>query len=180
MMFWKTLREWVGWTIRRFSLFFKEDLSPLQKPIQYPPELLANRQPLGTACERIARFYLEHEFDLRCIGQNVKLHFFEDHGRIVGEIDLIMEIQDEAKTLVFVEVRSRSKLWEQYTTPVESVNSVKRAHVCKAARLWLRRNKIPLTRPVRFDIVGIIWPINELPDVYYYPDAFTWERRIFH
>ncbi len=175
VMFWKTLKEWLIWaTIQKFSLIFEENLSPLRKPISYPPELLENRQPLGAACERIARFYLEREFGLRCIGQNVKLHFFEGHGRIVGEIDLIME--DEAQTLIFVEVRSRSKLWARYTTPVESVTHAKRLQVCKTARLWLRRNQIPLSRPVRFDIVSVIWLDGELPDVQYYPDAFTWER----
>ncbi|MDO4628903.1 MAG: YraN family protein [Planctomycetia bacterium] len=174
-MLWESLKKCYRWISLKFKSLFEEDLSPLREPIPYPPELLANRDPLGPASERIARFYLEHEFGMRCIGQNIQLRYQWYNNQIRGEIDLIMELPDEEKTLVIVEVRSRSKFWEEYPTPVESVNKKKRNRIRTSVWCWLQQNQISCNHPLRFDIIGIIWPIGELPDIHYYPNAFTWE-----
>lgn len=144
------------------------------RPQQIPAELTAQRLPLGPNCERVARWFLETQHGMTCLGKNVKTHLSKTGGRVSGEIDLIMELNDENRTIVFVEVRSRAKNWDEFGTPLSAVSAAKRQDVCHAARLWLRENEIPESRPVRFDVVGVIWPENEEPQVLYCADAFPW------
>jgi len=65
-----------------------------------------------------------------------------------GEIDLIMQ---QARTLVFVEVRYRQSL--KFGTPLETVTVSKQRRLIAAAAHYLQTRGVDL--PCRFDVVGI-------------------------
>jgi putative endonuclease len=65
-----------------------------------------------------------------------------------AEIDIIAR---KDNTLIIAEVKLRSKLI--YGKPQEAVNSVKQAHLVKAANAYLEENDLDLE--VRFDIISI-------------------------
>ncbi len=77
-------------------------------------------------------------------------------GRGAAEIDLVMQAPDG--TVVFVEVRQRSRI--DYGGAGASIGAVKRARIVRAAQhCLLRWRKLP---PVRFDVVliedtGPVW-----------------------
>jgi putative endonuclease len=70
-------------------------------------------------------------------------------GRGGGEIDLVM--RDPAGTLVFVEVRQRSRA--THGGAAASVGAVKRRRIVLAARHYLSR--LPSPPACRFDVVAI-------------------------
>lgn len=147
--------------------------------ISFPEELLRERLPLGPNSERLARWYLENHAGMKCVGQNVRLRIAHGRGRISGELDLIMELPEPDSPIIFVEVRSRSRYWDRFGTPVQSVDGRKRSRICQAARFWLQQNDFPLEQRVRFDIVSIIWPPDEKPSLCHLPDAFTWQTMVW-
>ena len=67
-----------------------------------------------------------------------------------GEIDLIM-LDDE--TLVFVEVRYRKQ--DRFGSALESVDWKKRDRLIKTAHCFLQKNHDHVTRPCRFDVIGL-------------------------
>jgi putative endonuclease len=76
----------------------------------------------------------------------------ETNFRIGGsEIDIIAKKKD---TICFVEVRSKKAA--QGTTPVESINKIKRSHLIRAASLYIQRYGIH-EQKIRFDVAGIEW-----------------------
>jgi putative endonuclease len=83
----------------------------------------------------------------------------------MGEIDIIAR---DGKTIVFVEVKSRS---EDNPTPEEQVNEFKRHQMTKAAKFYLSRYGFPQP-PARFDVVAVVWPNGRDPQVRHTPDAF--------
>lgn len=93
-------------------------------------------------------------------GENYAAGFFEDRGATilarnvsypVGELDLI--VQEEAGTVVFVEVKTRS-------TPAfggaESVTLGKRNRMRRAAARWLSDQPAARWTNIRFDVVLLI------------------------
>ena len=96
------------------------------RPLQIPAELTAQRLPLGPNCERVARWFLETQHSMTCLEQNAKTHLSKTGGRVSGEIDLIMVLNDERQTIVFVEVRSRAKNWDEFGTPLSAISAAKR------------------------------------------------------
>ncbi len=67
-----------------------------------------------------------------------------------GEIDLIMQ---EAKSLVFVEVRYRVN--DAFGSALESVNRPKQQRLRLAANHYLSTHPAAARQPARFDVVGI-------------------------
>ncbi|MBQ2820618.1 MAG: YraN family protein [Thermoguttaceae bacterium] len=145
----------------------------LENEPEFPPELLRQRLPLGPNCERLACWYLESK-GMKCLGKNVRSRVKKMWGPVSGELDLVMEIPDPSRTLVFVEVRSRARNWDEFGLPSQSIGYRKQQRVCHAARGWLLENQIPVNRPVRFDVVSIIWEENQRPKLWHAPNAFTW------
>ncbi len=139
----------------------------------FPPELLRQRLPLGPNCEKIACWYLESQ-GMKCLMKNARSHAQKKRGPVSSELDLIMEIPDPARTLVFVEVRSREHNWKEFGRPSQSIGIRKKQKICHAAQNWLRENQIPLNRRIRFDVISIVWKENQLPKLWHAPDAFTW------
>ncbi len=68
-----------------------------------------------------------------------------------GEIDIVAEDRD---TLVFVEVRTRSRTDTGH--PLESVNHRKQRQVIAMARYYLLKRQVPQSRPCRFDVIAVV------------------------
>ena len=85
-----------------------------------------------------------------------------------GEIDLIAR---EGKTLVFVEVKTRTR-----GMPAEAVTPEKQRRLTLAALHFLKRHGLldrPREVPCRFDVVAIVWPEGRgRPEITHHRDAF--------
>jgi putative endonuclease len=88
-----------------------------------------------------------------------------------GEIDLIFR---EGKTLVFVEVKTRSS--ESWTRPAAAVNAEKQRKLIATARDYLRLLRHPNV-PYRFDIVEVLLGDGRVDEVRHHPNAFAHARR---
>jgi putative endonuclease len=96
-------------------------------------------QETGFAAEDLALEYLVNS-GLRLVSRNYRCRF--------GEIDLIMR---EADTLVFVEVRLRSR--SSFGGAAESITAAKRGRLLAAARCYL--SALSRQPPCRFDVVTL-------------------------
>jgi putative endonuclease len=120
---------------------------------------LSGRPGLGRRAEELAAAHLERA-GLRIVARNWR--------RPGGELDLVA---DDAGTCVFVEVRSRTG--EELGHPLESISAHKRAHVIRAARLYLA--EVPTQASgFRFDVVAVTFDPAGLADpvLVHIPDAF--------
>jgi putative endonuclease len=72
-----------------------------------------------------------------------------------GEVDLIAREKD---TIVFVEVKLRTG--SDSAAPLVAVNAKKREDLARAATRWLQGRGLT-DRPMRFDVIGIIWEADE-------------------
>lgn len=90
-------------------------------------------------------------------GENEAAHFLNENGlRIVdrnfrtreGEIDIIAE---DGKTLVFVEVKTRTSLTKGF--PEEAVTKTKLNHLCIAAEKYIQQHA--LYEDWRIDVIAI-------------------------
>jgi len=70
--------------------------------------------------------------------------------RPTGEIDIIAK---EKRTIVFVEVKTRSSL--KFGRPSEAVGKAKQLHILRTAMLYLAENGLE-DAPVRFDIIEVL------------------------
>jgi putative endonuclease len=119
------------------------------------------RPARGRRAEVLAAAHLEAE-GLRIVSRNWRVT-----GREGGEIDLVA---DDGGTCVFVEVRSRTGVARGH--PLEAVTPRKRAHVIRAARLYLATER-PSASAYRFDVVAVtFWPDGREPELAYVRDAF--------
>lgn len=107
-------------------------------------------------------------------GENVAARFLRNLGyRIIirnfrceaGEIDIIAR---DGKTLVFVEVKTRSY---DEPSPEEQVHSSKQHQLTRVARIYLSRYGTPRP-PARFDVIAIVWPEGREPIIRHITHAF--------
>lgn len=126
-----------------------EWLTKLFKP-KPPPDVLGGRG------ENVAARYLRNQ-GFKIIVRNFRC--------AVGEVDIIARDGD---TLVFVEVKTRAY---DDPTPEDQVNQVKQHQVTKAARFYLSRYGVPQP-PARFDVVAVVWPKGQPPQIRHTPSAF--------
>ena len=94
-------------------------------------------------------------------------NFSSEHG----EIDLIFR---EDKTLIFVEVKTRSS--ESWTRPAAAVNADKQRKLIATARDYLRL-LCHSNVPYRFDIVEVLLANGRVDEVRHQPNAFAPGRR---
>ncbi len=100
---------------------------------------------------------------LRGLGYKIMLRNFRCPA---GEIDIIARDGD---TLVFVEVKCRT---EDQPAPEQQLNQGKRQRMTKAAKNYLRR--YGTSQPAaRFDVVAIVWPHGQSPQVRHTQSAFA-------
>lgn len=120
---------------------------------------LAGRGRTGKRAEDIACAHLEAR-GYRIVARNWR--------RPEGEIDLVAE---DARTCVFVEVRSRTG--SAYGDPLETISPQKRARIIRAARLFLHESA-PGADGFRFDVIGVTFPEDDVaePVCVHVPDAF--------
>jgi len=100
---------------------------------------MRNRK-LGKLGEEEAEKFLKKK-GLKSVGKNFHCRW--------GEIDLVMK---DGKTLVFVEVKTRSNA--SFGTPEEAVNQPKLSKLLKSAYAYLEQNGIE-TQDFRLDAVAI-------------------------
>lgn len=83
-----------------------------------------------------------------------------------GEIDLVAR---DGRTLVFVEVRSRSS--PDYGMPLEQIDFRKQCRLRRVAAFYLGERK-SRCEALRFDAVGVLFREGEEPDIQHVIDAF--------
>ncbi len=115
---------------------------------------------IGREGEDLAAAYLESK------GYTVleKNYFFQR-----AEVDIVA--YDET-AIVFVEVKMRKNT--DFGEPAEYVTEKKKKRIYKASEAWLYERKMEGS-PVRFDVVAIVKPENQAPDIQHFEHAF-WER----
>jgi putative endonuclease len=107
-------------------------------------------------------------------GENAAAKFLRELGYTIitrnfmtelGEIDIIAR---DGKTLVFVEVKTRS---EDAPSPEDQINEHKQHQLTKVGKLYLSRYGSPQP-PARFDVVAIVWPPGRQPQIRHHKHAF--------
>lgn len=115
------------------------------------------RNILGQRGEELAAKYLLAA-GYRIIARNHRNHY--------GEIDIIAR---EAKTLVFVEVKTRKN--DLFSHPSEAVTIKKQIQISKAAMDYLSRNNLSEVAS-RFDVIAILLPDSGPPQIDLIRNAF--------
>ena len=116
------------------------------------------QQRLGLRGERAARKYLARQGWRMLVTRSLEL---------LGELDLVAE---DDGTIVFVEVKTRRSY--QAGLPAEGVDHAKQVRLARLALLFLKRHRL-LEYPVRFDVVGVMWPAgSRKPTIEHYRNAF--------
>jgi len=112
----------------------------------------------------------EAEKHLKSKGWKILGRRVRNKGR--EEIDLVAR---DGQVLVFVEVKTRAG--EAFGRPISSVNSRKRALLCRAAARYLARLKDPRVL-FRFDVVEVVGtPATGVSELRHIPNAFQMDRK---
>ncbi|MFQ5807441.1 MAG: YraN family protein [Phycisphaerae bacterium] len=119
------------------------------------------RSELGLQGERLAEAFLRKR-GLKTLARRF--------ATPVGEIDLVMR---EAETVVFVEVKTLRD--RTFKDPQDQVKLPKQRKLLKAAQWFLNRKRWT-DKPCRFDVVAVVLPEQDEPEIEHFPDAFVPER----
>ena len=119
---------------------------------------------LGARGERAAARYLRRA-GYKILARNLRNRF--------GEIDLVVQPRRE-RTVVIVEVKAGTR---DNPPPEAHVNRAKQAKLTALAGQLVRRYGLE-DRPVRFDVVGVVWPegASKPTRVTHHPGAFQATR----
>lgn len=98
-------------------------------------------------------------------GRKVLYRNFRPDGG--GEVDIVYR---DGNFLVFGEVKSRTSA--TFGRPADAVNKTKQRLVIRGANAWLRELNSPEVL-FRFDIVEVLLPNGEIPEINLIEDAFT-------
>jgi putative endonuclease len=89
-----------------------------------------------------------------------------------GEIDIIAQKKD---LIIFVEVRSWSRIFWQEGTPLQTISKAKMKRIIKTAKYFILKNNINIDNFfIRFDVAGIIGKKDE-QTLEYFEGAFDSE-----
>lgn len=122
------------------------------------PESMLSKDILGRKGEQVAVKFLRKN-GYRILATNLQI------GE--GEIDIVA--QDQVGVIVFVEVKTRqTRLWGE---PYEAVNPHKRRGLCSMSKEYLRQRGWQ-DKVRRLDIISIVWPENEEPEINHVMNAF--------
>ena len=119
------------------------------------------RAKLGLQGERLAEAFLKKR-GLKTLARR--------YSTPVGEIDLVMR---QAETVVFVEVKTLRD--RAFKDPQDQVMPSKQRKLLKVARWFLNRKRWD-DKPCRFDVVAVVLPEHDEPEIEHFPDAFAPER----
>jgi len=103
---------------------------------------LQNNRLVGALYEEKAADYL------KSIGYSLVERNY--HAGKTSEIDIIAK---DENTLVFVECKFRKNRLSG--DPYEAVNYAKIKNICKCAMVYMKKNNIPTSHPVRFDVIAM-------------------------
>ena len=116
------------------------------------------RDELGRRAEDAAAAYLRG-LGYRIVGRRERV--------LRGDIDIVAL---DGRTVVFVEVRSRSGTAHGH--PAETVGAVKQRRIAELATAYIRRHRLE-DCSVRLDVVAVTFPIGRgQPAVEHYQNAF--------
>lgn len=90
-----------------------------------------------------------------------------------GEIDLVF---NRDSLIVFVEVKSRSS--KKFGMPYEAVTAAKRRKIIRAAERYLYERGLLEGWDIRYDIISILAPKNQTPQIEHFEDAFRVEEEL--
>ena len=123
---------------------------------------------LGKLGEQYAAAYLE-QLGYRLVAANFTLPVGRNlRGVIVNaEIDLVAY---DAQTLVFIEVKTRASDW--FAPPQANIDLRKRRQIARAARAYRRLLNLE-DQPFRFDVVTVVAPNTDSPEVELLRNYFT-------
>src|SRR5438309_588806 len=113
----------------------------------------------GELGEKLAARYLRKH--------GYKVLYRNFRGRTGGEIDIVCRDGDN---LVFVEVKTRTR--EDFGRPIESIRRDQRKRISRGALAWLRMLDEPDIL-FRFDVVEVLMPVGEKPQVELVRNAFS-------
>ena len=130
----------------------KPNLLPKKQPNLNPQN---QKKQLGTLGEQRVKKLLQSK-GWQFVAQNFHTRF--------GEIDLIFL---DGKTLVFVEVKTRSSRNHGY--PEEAISPAKFRHLQKAAEIFLIKNPSLQNVPLRIDVAAV--ETGENTEIRYYQNA---------
>ncbi len=116
------------------------------------------RHSFGTNSEQSASDYLENS-GYRILARNVSSK--------LGEIDIIAM---DGETLVFIEVRSRTR--SDQVHPAATVTRKKQLQIIRCATAWCQKHRIRDTM-IRFDVVAVLGPKGKIE---LYQNAFEANR----
>jgi len=88
----------------------------------------------------------------------------------MGEIDLIVASSDSDGTVVFVEVKTRTK--EKFADAESAITYAKKLRMTKAANLFVKEYELE-SSPLRFDVVIVIPGEKAKADIRHYENAFV-------
>ncbi|WP_433873810.1 YraN family protein [Saccharopolyspora sp. CA-218241] len=115
------------------------------------------RHALGVESEKLAARMLEQ----------TGLTVLERNWRCPrGELDIVATDGD---VVVFCEVKARAG--NDYGGPLAAMTPLKITRVRELARTWLHERGLT-GRPVRFDVVAILWPLHQRPSARHLPGVF--------
>ncbi len=117
----------------------------------------SGNKSLGARGEAIAEAYLR--------GQGFTILEKNYRGK-TGEIDIVARDGD---SIVFVEVKARRNL--AYGSPLLAVTPFKQRQISRTALTWLAHRKKP-NAIARFDVIAILLPDHELPQIEHIRNAF--------
>lgn len=109
-------------------------------------------------------------------GEQLAVRYLEAHGCTVlsrnwrcreGELDIICT---DGGTLLICEVKTRSGLG--FGAPAESISRTKIIRIRRAASKWLSEHRVRYERDVRFDVISVVIPHGEPPQLQHIPGAF--------
>jgi putative endonuclease len=117
---------------------------------------MMNRRQKGNLAEELAVEFLKRK-GLQVEARNIRCP--------LGEMDLVVR---DGKTLVFVEVKSRSTV--RYGLPQELVSRSKQRRLTLLATWYIKQHRLE-NLPARFDVVAISWDDSK-PEITWIPNAF--------
>ncbi|MEP6922927.1 MAG: YraN family protein [Pyrinomonadaceae bacterium] len=115
---------------------------------------------LGRRGEELAARFLEQK-GFRLVAANFTVPVGRNRrGAVVNaEIDLIAY---DGETLCFIEVKTRSS--DEFAAPEAAVNLRKQRQIIRAARVYRQFFGVR-DKPFRYDVVGIVMPVNQKPKI---------------
>ena len=137
--------------------FFKEGVWPFQ----LGKKNTKTGQKTGLQGEDIAVSFLEAQ-GYNIVARNYRQRF--------GEIDIVAQ---DAKTLVFVEVKTRKS--DRFGSPFEAIDTRKQIKLSRMSQDYISRNNLE-DRSARFDVVSIRLTQGSAPEVQLIRDAFDFQE----